>query len=384
MKKELLYVGSDVSVLVKLNELFPDGSVRSVSTAFGAIEWIEKCENLPGVILVDDNLSLVSGVSLRGILSKEYDLRKIVFIVLTEKVSSSLLEISKSRLVDDVWVKPLQPQIQAKRLDWLLTYKREKQENILKRSKERGISLAKRSFDVFFSVLALLLLSPLFLLVAILIKLDSKGPVFYAAKRVGTGYNVFPFYKFRSMRTDADHLLEKMKHLNQYAKSEAGDKGNSCSKCQSLGKPCSQILYIDGKEICERQWILKNKSNQDHAFVKISNDPRVTRLGHFLRNSSIDELPQLYNIFLGHMSFVGNRPLPLYEAEQLTTDKASERFLAPAGLTGLWQVTKRGKKDMDAEERRELDNIYARTHTFWGDIKLMLKTIPALLQKDNV
>jgi lipopolysaccharide/colanic/teichoic acid biosynthesis glycosyltransferase len=141
---------------------------------------------------------------------------------------------------------------------------------------------------------------------------------------------------------------------------------------------------IDGKEICENLFIEQRKEKQDQAFVKISNDPRVTRLGHFIRNTSIDELPQLFNIFLGHMSIVGNRPLPLYEAEKLTTDKAIERFMAPAGLTGLWQVTKRGKKDMDADERRELDNTYARTHSFWGDIKLIARTIPALLQKDNV
>ena len=84
------------------------------------------------------------------------------------------------------------------------------------------------------------------------------------------------------------------------------------------------------------------------------------------------------------MSFVGNRPLPLYEAEQLTTDKWSLRFNAPAGLTGLWQVSKRGKSDMSEEERKELDNTYARTHTFLGDIKLIFRTFPALTQKENV
>ena len=84
------------------------------------------------------------------------------------------------------------------------------------------------------------------------------------------------------------------------------------------------------------------------------------------------------------MSIVGNRPLPLYEAEKITTDQFAMRFLAPAGITGLWQVTKRGKGEMSEEERMELDNSYARNYSFWFDIKLILKTIPALLQKENV
>ena len=84
------------------------------------------------------------------------------------------------------------------------------------------------------------------------------------------------------------------------------------------------------------------------------------------------------------MSIVGNRPLPVYEAEQLTTDNYSLRFLAPAGLTGLWQISKRGKSDMSEEERKELDNTYAKTHSFLGDMKIIMRTIPALFQSENV
>ena len=95
-------------------------------------------------------------------------------------------------------------------------------------------------------------------------------------------------------------------------------------------------------------------------------------------------MPQLLNVLKGDMSIVGNRPLPLYEAEQLTTDNASYRFLAPAGITGLWQVTKRGKGDMSAEERILLDKEYADKYSFWFDVKIMLKTFPALLQTESV
>jgi len=201
----------------------------------------------------------------------------------------------------------------------------------------------KRVFDVVVSGLMLLLLSPLMLLIALLIKLDSPGPVFYKSKRAGTGYKIFDFYKFRSMKVNADKELAKLQSLNQYA---------------STG----------GKS----------------AFIKIKNDPRVTKLGSFLRNTSLDELPQLVNVLRGDMSLVGNRPLPLYEAQELTSDDWSMRFLAPAGITGLWQVTKRGRSEMSDEERRTLDNDYAEHFSFWMDLKVLFKTVPALLQKEKV
>ncbi|MEO7531733.1 MAG: sugar transferase, partial [Sediminibacterium sp.] len=120
------------------------------------------------------------------------------------------------------------------------------------------------------------------------------------------------------------------------------------------------------------------------AFLKFKDDPRITRAGKFIRNTSIDELPQLWNVIIGDMSIVGNRPLPLYEAEKLTTDKYAPRFMAPAGITGLWQVEKRGKGEMSEDERLILDNIYAANFNLWYDLKLILKTIPALFQKENV
>ena len=119
-------------------------------------------------------------------------------------------------------------------------------------------------------------------------------------------------------------------------------------------------------------------------------DPRITKVGKFIRNTSIDELPQLINVLKGDMSIVGNRPLPIYEAEMLTADELSKRFLAPAGITGLWQVELRGKGgNMSEEERKKLDNDYADlfingTYTIWYDLKLILRTIPALLQKSTV
>ncbi|RZK23632.1 MAG: sugar transferase, partial [Flavobacterium sp.] len=201
-----------------------------------------------------------------------------------------------------------------------------------------------RLFDVIASATALFLLSPLFLMIALLITIESKGPAIYRSKRVGTGYKVFNFYKFRSMYVSADKELGNLAAFNQYTLTE--DK-----------KP---------------------------VFTKIVNDPRITKVGQFIRNTSIDELPQLFNILLGDMSFVGNRPLPVYEAELLTSNEWSMRFLGPAGLTGLWQITKRGKKEMSETERKELDNYYSQKHSFFLDMKIILKTFPALIQNEKV
>ena len=257
------------------------------------------------------------------------------------------------------------------------------------------VPMGKRMFDIFFSGMALLFLSPFFLLVYLLLKLESKGPAFYYSLRVGTGYQVFRFYKFRSMYVNADQRLKDLKHLNQYdtdaaaAKAKTGEKtviensSHLCSDCLSAGK-FQFPMYYDKIHWCARKYIDNKKTRAGYAFFKINNDPRITRIGNFIRNTSIDEPPQLWNVFIGDMSIVGNRPLPLYEAEKLTTDKYALRFNAPAGITGLWQVEKRGKGDMSEEERLMLDNVYAQNHSLLNDVRLILKTIPALLQKESV
>ncbi|MEQ9306234.1 MAG: sugar transferase, partial [Marinoscillum sp.] len=201
-------------------------------------------------------------------------------------------------------------------------------------------------------------------------------PVFYSAPRVGTGYNVFPFYKFRSMRTNADQMLKDMKHLNHYKKDqekEIIDIDHS-----------STMLFSDEGYMNEEEYLLRKKNEEQDAFIKIQNDPRITKIGHFIRKTSIDELPQLVNVLLGHMSIVGNRPLPLYEAEKLTSDNWTLRFMAPAGITGLWQVTERGKASTSEDSRKMLDMMYAQKYSIWLDLKILLKTPLAAIQQEKV
>lgn len=268
--------------------------------------------------------------------------KNIITVFLLTESNPAIVKRAMEMGISDCYTAPIPYQDLKERLKFLNFYKTlRSQVNQLSQvpNVEYHMPISKRILDVTIAVVALIFLLPLFAIIAILIKLDSPGPIFYTSKRVGTGYKIFEFYKFRSMRIGADAEIANLKHKNQYGEA---------------------------------------------AFFKLENDPRVTRLGAFLRNSSMDELPQLINVLKGDMSLVGNRPLPLYEAEQLTTNEWSMRFLGPAGLTGLWQITKRGKKDMSDLERKQLDNFYAKNYSLFLDIKIILKTIPALLQKEKV
>ena len=251
----------------------------------------------------------------------------------------------------------------------------------------------KRTVDIMVSLTALLIFSPLLLIVALLIRLDSKGPILYKSKRAGAQFKIFDMYKFRTMRVEADKMLSSLSSNNIYSKEktdfyeddESSDPSEFlCSVCQQQGTSCQQLLIDQDKPICEKLYL---REHQEAAkFMKFRNDPRITRLGVFLRNSSIDELPQLFNILLGHMSLVGNRPLPIYEAEKLTTNELAQRFAGPAGLTGLWQVKKRakGQGPMSDQERTFLDIEYAKTFSFKTDIYIIWQTLFSLWQQENV
>jgi len=242
--------------------------------------------------------------------------------------------------------------------------------------------LLKRIFDIIVAVFGLLLLSPVILITMLAIRLESKGRVYYFSKRVGSNYEIFDFYKFRSMYHDADKRLKEVAHLNQYITETVEENCSECAKLEE-GQHCSPMVYYDGVEICER--LANKRKSARKAFLKVVDDPRITKVGKFIRRTSIDELPQLFNVIKGDMSIVGNRPLPLHEAEALTKKKWSRRFNAPAGLTGLWQVKKRGKGGMMSEEERfTIDNYYAEHNSFWGDIGIILRTFGALFQKENV
>ncbi len=193
----------------------------------------------------------------------------------------------------------------------------------------------KRVLDIICSGLALLVLSPVLLAVAIAVRSDG-GPAIFSQERVGKDGKTFRIYKFRSMCVNADspEMLEKLAALNE----------------------------MDGP-----------------AF-KIKDDPRITKVGRFIRRTSLDELPQLINIFIGDMSIVGPRPPLTSEVEQYT-DYQRQRLLVKQGLTCYWQCS--GRNNIRFEEWVELDLKYIRERSLWTDIKIILKTIPAVLSGDG-
>ncbi|WP_229252730.1 sugar transferase [Dyadobacter helix] len=382
----VVYLNRDFEQYMYFLQKFGESmQVEYFDTKQGAMDALE--QYFPADVVIGHENAL--GWELLEQIRNSGKLGNIPFVILVDKLTRSAVQRARLLRADDIF------DAKFKNGDLLtrLHYFNKRQWYIAERASQKikfqsaGIPLWKRGIDIASTGAALILLAPLLLLVALLIRLDSKGPVIYRSKRVGSGYRIFNLLKFRTMRTDADQMMRKMAAFNMYNKTseplESEDGSQLCEECRA-GNNCNRRLFLDGKEICEK--VFQAQKDKKAAFMKFQNDPRITRIGQFLRNSSLDELPQLWNIFRGDMSLVGNRPLPLYEAEKMTTDDKIMRFAGPAGLTGLWQVTKRGKgkADMSEEERAQLDVTYAKEFSFMMDLKIILKTFPALLQSENV
>lgn len=392
---KLLYIGNHSDVVVALKENDGEAEIVVMDNGLRGIDYLRKNKDIDAVIS-DYNLPGIQGDNLATYIKTKLGFSKTPFILLAfgENLQFRDAILKKKAVIDDLYLAPPRAEdlfIRIRFLIYFLNEIKESGSSGIQTQNDYKIPFIKRLFDIVISATALLILSPVLLLVALAIRIESKGSVIYKSKRVGTGYKIFDFLKFRSMYMGADAKLEDMEHLNQYSQNKDGGKNSNkiphCPRCAKLpdGEYCSPVLYIKGEEICEYWYNELKKKDKTATFIKIENDPRITKVGKFIRNTSIDELPQLINVLKGNMSIVGNRPLPLYEAEQLTSDDWSARFLAPAGITGLWQVELRGKGGvMSEDERKGLDNKYANTYSLWGDIKLIIRTIPALFQKENV
>jgi hypothetical protein len=188
------------------------------------------------------------------------------------------------------------------------------------------------------------------------------------------------------MRKTAEAEREKLSELNLYLinkhHTDSLKKLSGCPECEKLGRKCSPILYIEGTEICENWYLeLKKRMSDMPTFFKVKDDPRVTRFGRIIRRTNLDELPQFYNVLKGDMSIVGNRPLPLYEAEKLTSDQLAYRFLAPAGITGMWQISR--DRFNSEEERIKLDNMYAMIASPKKDLEIVFKSFLTFFDRHN-
>lgn len=357
--KDLLFVGfghdfdSNIRSFPYQSESY---KYKIENNAFKAFRWLEDrvaqldTYQLPYAIFCHLEWLISDDFRFTRQIAANQDLRFVPIIAFTEKgtveYNHSLAECN----VDDCYTVPVDWEKLEGRLVFLNQFKPrvlESTNQVKQETFHLGIPREKRVFDIIGASLGILFSIWIWLPVMIAIRLESKGPVVYKSKRVGFGYQVFEFLKFRSMFADSDQKLNSYKHLNQYGENESGES----------------------------------------IFVKIQQDPRITRVGRFIRKYSIDELPQLLNVLRGDMSLVGNRPLPLYEAEMLTKDQWIARFLAPAGITGVWQVSKRGNADMSTEERIMMDVEFAKSqenYSVLDDIQITLQTFGAFVQKEDV
>lgn len=394
-KLKILYVGGNENVIKEFHDSPLLFDLIESKNGLEAINKLKKIKDLDAIIS-ELHLPGVNGIEVFRMLRNESMHSKTPFILFTHEPDDKNYKLAIKERIDDFYITPTDIDEIYTRIEFLKSFKANysKSNTTNKNVHDYSIPLIKRLFDILVSGFALLFLSPIIIVAGLAIRIESKGKFYYTSKRVGTGYKIFDFYKLRSMYHGADARLKDLDHLNQYAQNNGSDMSDGddylreqCPKCSKLKKGiyCSPTLYTGGQKVCEFWYNEIKKTSDSSTFIKIKDDPRVSKVGKIIRNTSIDELPQLINVLKGDMSIVGNRPLPLYEAELLTSDDWSERFLGPAGITGLWQVELRGRGgEMSEEERKVLDNNYAKTYSFWGDIKLILRTIPALFQKENV
>jgi len=383
-KISVLYIGSAPDTLKSVSnaDFF---SITQRDNSPDALNYFRKHSDIDAIIS-EVHLPGANGFDTFKLFCKHEICKQKPFILFAQEYEDELPKKALAEGLDDYYITPVDNDRIRERLNFLSANKTSSTIPFVETDPviPYRTPLGKRIFDIIGAFLALVLLSPLMLIVIFAIKIESKGPFYYISPRAGANFKVFGFIKFRSMYcgSDSSKKIKELSHLNQYVPKELE---TVCSDCAKLphGEFCSPILYIKGERICENLYI--KQKNTEQAFMKLENDPRITKVGKFIRNTSIDELPQLFNILKGDMSIVGNRPLPVNEAEKLTVDFRAKRFEAAAGLTGLWQVEQRGKNGpMSEEERFKLDNEYAENNSFFGDIKLIFRTFKTIFQRANV
>jgi lipopolysaccharide/colanic/teichoic acid biosynthesis glycosyltransferase len=343
-----LYVGTSVEYFDNLRrELGTGWMLAGISDAIQSLRGLPAAPCTISSVFVDDSDALSEGFSALRALRK-LDILKDVPVVANMRAmdNAALKALRRTPVVDEL----MDFRVETSFVKETLASMNRVRQAVRARGRNCRLEksanqvhgrfyLGKRIIDVIAASSLLVLTLPILLLIAFAVKIESRGPVLYNSYRAGRGYRIFRFFKFRTMRVGADRMIQSIAHLNKY-------------------------------------------NNFGHApvFFKADNDPRITRVGKFLRSSGLDELPQLFNVLLGDMSIVGNRPLPLYEASALTSDESADRFMAPAGITGLWQVTCRDSGGYATSDRIEKDLEYVHRSCFAMDMAILARTVVVLIR----
>ena len=339
-KENLFYVGENISLVANLARAYGLGYARTVNLR-QAISFIRQLDaegcRLTG-ILVDMPLQGPEFRNFLGYLSGTAYANLPVVYVSTYLTPAEIADMSASHLVDDI-VHPIRDIFTiGERLIFLAKVRQGhaagagSRRSVSTRVQEHMAAVVKRLADIAVALMLLILLAPLMMLIAVWIKADSRGPVFHNTYRAGRGYRVFKLYRFRTGKVGAARLVSSLSLSARFL-----DHGAS--------------------------------------FIKAPHKTGLTAAGKFLGRTGLADLPQLLNVLKGEMSIVGNRPLPLSEASLLTSDASAIRFNAPAGMTGLWQVNRKGHNE---NQRLRFDLAYARERSLRMDIGILLRSVGAV------
>ena len=310
-------------------ELFPEiaNALSAIKTDIDVLGWFER-QSIMGLIIPDIDHDTLAGTCERLEAAFRREIAHRVAVDLNSRLTIRLRVYPEPRRLgedDHQYVDPfLYPELHAN------------QQAIT------NFQILKRGMDIFASILLIMILSPLLLAIAGLVKMSSRGPIIFRQVRIGQMMKPFMICKFRTMYADADNGIHH-DYVSWFI--------SSSGKAQEKGK---------------------------QSFFKLTNDPRITPLGHILRKMSLDELPQLWNVLQGDMSLVGPRPPLWYELQQYKPWHRHRVLEAKPGITGLWQVTGRSRTTFDDMVR--LDLRYARARSLWADIRILLATPAAVIK----
>ena len=335
-KLKLIHIGSDPEFLSPVSFKNYLVEIDTMDNPFSVSQWI-LTNGFPDGLICERKLPGSKGFEFYDFWITQFDPeKKVPFFLLDDEKTQETLATSQIKSIDAVFIKPVNAEEIISRFLELIDDKPSSINTLTtepRAFKPYKLPFLKRLFDLVFATVGLIIALPFLLVFMIAIRLGSKGSVFYVSKRVGSGFRVFDFFKLRSMYIASDKRLKRLADLNEY----------------------------------------------NNNFT-VKGDPRITKIGKIIRKLKIDELPQYYNVIKGDISIVGNRPLPLYEAELLTTTDWNDRFDSPAGITGPWRaVTRRKLKSMSHEERNSLQNKYLTTvnhkYSFLKDMWIIFRTV---------
>jgi len=393
---EILYIGNSAKSIKHFSEISSE-KIHFFDNSEKALVYLKKLDKLVCVVLLLEKRL----VKLDVVQIKEY--KKAYSSLYTILIMSHMEDKERAAYLFAGVNNTMNYEIVKKKFDASISFIKENYRYMLPEESKENLNIKrfvlplwKRMFDIVFALSVLIILFPFLLIVYIIVFVTSRANPIYKSQRVGSNYRVFNFLKFRSMYIDAEKRLAEFKDNNQYKAPVTSENLDDMllNDSQKLFDDDTAIddnslddimLVNDDEKVSEKDYNMQKQNEQANSFVKLVNDPRITTFGRFIRKYSIDELPQFINILKGDMSVVGNRPLPLYEAELLTRDEYAERFMSPGGLTGLWQVEKRGSNgSLSADERKKLDVKYAENFSLLLDIKIIFKTFTAFVQSADV